>query len=409
MMGLCWQLTAWADVFVVNRLIDGVDVNPGDGLCEVTQGLSDCSLRAALNEANALGGSHDVNLGVGVHLISLLGIDDDGLLGDLDVFAATVTITGLSPDLSIIDGNFTGRVMQVINGADLTLNNLTIRNGYANDAGEYAGGGLNADMRTTGHTQVNLGNVHFINNTANIGGGVYLLANVSMHAYNVMFKGNGLEDFGFSNFYGAALYCRFCDDLVLDSVSITEHTGALSVVGISRGDQFGIINTTISDNEGYGLFTEDGNGQVRFSSFSENANGNYIATSFDGTDVVTFRANVMSSVFADDCAQFLPVSEDYNITSDDSCALTLPGDLENTDPLLLPLASSATVMPHHLPSEISPAVDHVVDIYCSGLAASGPLMEDQRATPRPQYARCDAGAVDLSESEGIIFVDGFDD
>jgi CSLREA domain-containing protein len=181
-LALGWQLTATADSFLVNRLSDGVDADPGDGLCEVTQGVGDCSLRAALNEVNELGGSHDINLGAGVHMISLVGIDDDGLVGDLDVFAATVNITGLSPELSIIDGNFTGRVMQVINGADLTLNNLTIRNGYADHADEYLGGGLNADMRTTGHTQVNLGNVHFINNIANTGGGVYLLANVSMNA-----------------------------------------------------------------------------------------------------------------------------------------------------------------------------------------------------------------------------------
>ncbi|MCC5951401.1 MAG: CSLREA domain-containing protein [Acidimicrobiia bacterium] len=34
---------------------DGDDAEPGDGVCEMTPGLGDCSLRAAIDEANALG------------------------------------------------------------------------------------------------------------------------------------------------------------------------------------------------------------------------------------------------------------------------------------------------------------------------------------------------------------------
>lgn len=41
--------------FVVTTTADGVDAAPGDGTCEMTPGAGDCSLRAAVDEGNALG------------------------------------------------------------------------------------------------------------------------------------------------------------------------------------------------------------------------------------------------------------------------------------------------------------------------------------------------------------------
>jgi hypothetical protein len=36
---------------MVNTTTDGADVNPGDGICEMTAGGGDCSVRAAFEEA----------------------------------------------------------------------------------------------------------------------------------------------------------------------------------------------------------------------------------------------------------------------------------------------------------------------------------------------------------------------
>ena len=41
--------------FAVTTAVDGLDAAPGDGVCEVTAGAGDCSLRAALAEARAVG------------------------------------------------------------------------------------------------------------------------------------------------------------------------------------------------------------------------------------------------------------------------------------------------------------------------------------------------------------------
>ncbi len=40
-------------VFVVNQLGNGADATPGDGVCEVTAGIGNCTLRAAIMEVNA--------------------------------------------------------------------------------------------------------------------------------------------------------------------------------------------------------------------------------------------------------------------------------------------------------------------------------------------------------------------
>ncbi|NNF34861.1 MAG: T9SS type A sorting domain-containing protein [Saprospiraceae bacterium] len=57
----------------VNNTGDGSDISLGDGVCEVTAGQGDCTLRAAMEEANNNGGFHDIinfNIpGVGVHTI----------------------------------------------------------------------------------------------------------------------------------------------------------------------------------------------------------------------------------------------------------------------------------------------------------------------------------------------------
>jgi CSLREA domain-containing protein len=45
-----------ARVITVSTFLDGSDANTADGVCEMTSGLGDCSLRAAVDEANATSG-----------------------------------------------------------------------------------------------------------------------------------------------------------------------------------------------------------------------------------------------------------------------------------------------------------------------------------------------------------------
>ena len=51
-LAACAPLTAASSV-AVTTTVDGSDADPGDGVCEITVGAGDCSLRAAVDEANA--------------------------------------------------------------------------------------------------------------------------------------------------------------------------------------------------------------------------------------------------------------------------------------------------------------------------------------------------------------------
>ncbi len=71
----------------VNRSIDGWDRDPGDGTCEQLLGQNDCSLRAAVMEANALGGRRTIEVPYSAtpyQLTTTVG-DDDALKGDIDI------------------------------------------------------------------------------------------------------------------------------------------------------------------------------------------------------------------------------------------------------------------------------------------------------------------------------------
>ena len=75
-----WLATAMLPVFaadfIVNDTSDAVDIDPGDGICEVTASVADCTLRAAIMESNALAGADTIALPAGTYNLSLTGVDE---------------------------------------------------------------------------------------------------------------------------------------------------------------------------------------------------------------------------------------------------------------------------------------------------------------------------------------------
>src|SRR5262245_25231910 len=59
---------AFAATFVVNTTSDTHDASAGNGIC--ADAVGNCSLRAALEEANALAGAHTISLPPGTYLLS---------------------------------------------------------------------------------------------------------------------------------------------------------------------------------------------------------------------------------------------------------------------------------------------------------------------------------------------------
>ncbi|MCP4808036.1 MAG: hypothetical protein GY913_31855 [Proteobacteria bacterium] len=77
--------SALAANFDVDVLYDGVDATPGDGKCATQVG--DCTLRAAVEEANGLTGHDTITLDSGVHTLTLTTQGDLDVTQDVDIFA----------------------------------------------------------------------------------------------------------------------------------------------------------------------------------------------------------------------------------------------------------------------------------------------------------------------------------
>lgn len=128
---------AWAATFTVNARVDSVDASPADGGCDADTGRAgdQCTLRAAIQQANASPGPDVVMLPAGTYKIRLRGAKENGAVaGDLDL-ADEITISGAGPATTIIVGR-DDRVFDVFGIA--TVEGVTIRKGRA-PAGESGG------------------------------------------------------------------------------------------------------------------------------------------------------------------------------------------------------------------------------------------------------------------------------
>jgi len=154
-LGLAAALTAFvallslaergdAAAFDVDTTVDATDLVPGDGACD--DGSGACSLRAAIQESNALTGIDAVNVPAGVYRLTLHG-EGGGHLSVTD----EVHIVGADRDGTIIDGDASDGVLDMYGSVE----NLTIRNGTTG---------------ITGNGGVELRNVLV---TENDGGGVF--------------------------------------------------------------------------------------------------------------------------------------------------------------------------------------------------------------------------------------------
>ena len=144
-----WLVTAayaQAAVFTVNTNVDLPDANPGNGVCETASGNGVCTLRAAIQEANALAGADTITLPPNSYLLNVLtelGITD------------SLTITGGGAPTTVIDGNKSvrpnGRVLAIGSGITVSISGVTIRNGGTGGGG---GGIFNVGTLTLSNSTV---------------------------------------------------------------------------------------------------------------------------------------------------------------------------------------------------------------------------------------------------------------
>lgn len=459
-----WSLPLAAATFVVNSTADVPDATPGDGVCETVAGNHVCTLRAAIQEANALAGPDTILLQANsTYLLTRSGVPDDTALnGDLDILDS-VTITGAGPT-TIIDGNGAAteeRVLDVFycignvspkpdgscpNNAYVVVNisGVTVQNGHAAKqvAGSDQGGGIRNSGDLTLDQCVVTGNMATWLN--DFGGGI---VNYGKLTINRSVVSNNIT--GSSNAHGGGVMNGGGKPVTITDSTISGNSTGGSGGGI-YGASFKIIRSTISGNSagvGGGMYaagtnvlinsTISGNysnadggglyvqgvttGLYNVTVTQNQANADSAGSAIGGgvsnaSGTLTFNNSIIAgntriiatlpfpTLDFDECSGSI-TSQGHSLLTDVQVAhCTISGPYTNADVALGPLQSNGGFTQTHALPDGSAAIDAGNPSGCTD-DVGAPITTDQRGVPRPYGPACDAGAFEAAE---IIFRNGFE-
>jgi hypothetical protein len=341
LMTMLWVSAAWADTFTVTNTKDS-----GAG-----------SLRAAIKGANYSAGADEI-------------LFADGVSGTITLASPLPNITdpaGLSIDGGgdvTVSGNNAVRVFAVGEGAALSLRNLTVSDGQAEQGGGQAdqGGGI----FNGGGTLTVIGSTISSNVSALSGAGIY------NDGGTVEVANSTISDNRTDNDAGGIFNASGGTVEVINS-TISNNTAPDIGGGIRNFGTLKVTNSTISGNDadfaGGGIAIDEGTVEVASSIISGNNSG----------------------VEGPNCWGE-PADGGYNVSDDGTCGFTqATGSLPDTDPLLDPdgLQDNGGPTKTIALQPDSPAVDLV------GEGACPPPATDQRGVQRPQGEACDSGAYEL--------------
>lgn len=311
-----------------------------------------------------------------------------------------LSIHGAGALTTIIDGGGIGPVVTTTSG-NVNLSGLTITNGTVPPGGTCSGLGGGGICAPTA-VDLTILNCIIIDNglSGGSGGGIYieggsLTINKSTITYNAATQAGGVFSKGV---------------LQINNSTIS---GNLAVAGVGggliwKGSDAYISNSTISGNAaawGGGIYN-DGGGRLFINDTTIAGNdvnaGRSTGAGIYGACCSTFItmqnsivANNLGSGNCGGTATF--TSNGYNLSSDDSCHLTGPGDLNNTDPKLGLLRSNGGPTETMSLGKGSPAIDTGNPAGCTD-GVGHLLKTDQRGAPRPDKddtSGCDIGAYEI--------------
>jgi trimeric autotransporter adhesin len=436
--------------FNVNSTTDASDATPGDGVCETATGNGICTLRAAVQEANALFGTDTINVPAGTFS-----------LGSQLYLSSSLSLVGASNSTTIIQETVADRVIAITSSsAAIGIENLTIQNSGA--PADFLGGGIS--IWNSGNT-VTLTDVIVQNNQAGEGAGIYnggssltLVRTIVRNNSNVtsptssQFKlGGGIYHTGGSlvlvdstienNFSVSAggLFNMGTATIISSTISGNTATndgptqnggegGGGIVNGSGSSGTLKIVNSTISGNKAHGHFggIYNANGTVKLANvtITENiadsnsdgyGNGGGIAINAAYPTTVRIQNSILAGNLSNggstkDCTNSGAariISDGYNLLGNNSgCAWTAnTGDSVGSAaapilPMLGALANNGGPTKTHALIAHGPAIDTANPAGCGDLAI-GFLATDQRGVTRAVnggsgVARCDRGAFEFN-------------
>ncbi|MEM6284522.1 MAG: right-handed parallel beta-helix repeat-containing protein, partial [Chloroflexota bacterium] len=221
-----------------------------------------CSLIEAIANANDDAQTHaDCPAGNGADTITL---SENVTLDGTDVFSAfgASGLPALTSDMTIQGNNRTierdssapaFRLLTVGDGATVTVENLTVRNGLLTGGFDNGGGIYNAGNLTVINTTLEDNRVEAIFPS---GGGIYNRSNGTLTVIDSLIQNNVVDDPDSVFDDGGGIYAQ--GPLVMLNSVITGNRAAESAGGVYAASDTTIVNTVISNN----IAAENGGGMV---------------------------------------------------------------------------------------------------------------------------------------------------
>jgi hypothetical protein len=351
------SLQCAATSFTVNDTRDLRDADLSDQTCLTRE--QTCTLRAAVQQANVLGGAHMIDVPAGVHRLTIIGgFEDNAARGDLDVLA-NLTIRGASARRTTILSQADDRLFDIRPGASALISGVTIQGGFV----DGDGGGIE-----------NLGSLVLVRSTVT---GNYAVGD-----------GGGVHSTG---------------TLKIMSSTISGNTADNSGGGVSNIGQLVITNSTLGENWVSPFGAQKGGGMRNVGSgatarllnvtLHRNSAQEGAAISNDSGGQVTAKMTILSSVTGNNCLGPL-ISAGHNLDSGATCGLGASGDLSNIDPQLGTLGNNGGPTDTYALMGSSPAMDAGDNVGCPRV--------DQRGISRPQDSDgdgtpvCEIGAFEVA-------------
>jgi CSLREA domain-containing protein len=214
-----------------------------DGVCNV----SDCSLREAVDNANACPGPQTIHLPAGGYILTIAGAEEDAnATGDLDI---TDDLSILGVGAPSVDGGGIDRAFEVFSPAMVDMDlliivngvaqlgggirnhgNLTIANSSIHDnvaevppggVGGSAGGGIFNEAGT-----LTLLGTQIFDNVADGGGGIHNFATATLIAEDVLVQGN------MANEMAGGIWNNFAANATLTNVELRDNDAVVHGAGI---------------------------------------------------------------------------------------------------------------------------------------------------------------------------------
>lgn len=303
---LLFPSVAFATDFKVGVSADSVDGRLGDCICSDTSG--DCSLRAAVMEANACAGNDNIYVPADTYTLTLVTGTTTGSFGPLYV-DSEMTIKGeVAGSVIVTAAGISDRHITVSSAGDLTVDNLWLING---DTAGFGGSLLNSgstrvvdtvfysnQSQFDGGAVANMGDLTvedsliYLARSQASGGGLYSTGTLSMSDSQVMWtdapsSGGGVYAAGTATLHGVDISgCRAASgaglgaagDVTLTDSTISSNRATYAGGGIMASGNLDMVGSTVRDNQaafwGAGVHLTLGSGHVLHSIQTSAITGN---------------------------------------------------------------------------------------------------------------------------------------